>query len=590
MSPRLAVLGIVLAAVAGLAGLVAWAPDYLGAQGFPLDDAWIHAVYGRALARSGMLAYNPGLPATGSTAPLWSALVALPHLLAAGAGVVLWIKLAGFACHMLTALVLFAALRDGTPADVWSAAGGALVAAHPDLVSASVSGMEVPLATLAAASTLYVAARAGALASAAVAACAFLVRPELAVVSLSVPVLLYDGRRGSGDGRVRCAVAGRRIAGAAAGIAVAGALLAARNWAVSGWPLPATFYAKVGHGPPLLDAVRFGFAGLLGQLPLTDSLLLLGASLGIAALMLRTSAAAGAAVAAAAFISGLLFCATSFALIAPIDAQAFYHQRYVLPALPLLIAALPVLLHAALRRSLPARSAAAAATAIVLLFAGLLVRSAPQRFAHLANDARNIDDVQVALGRHLAGADPHDVVWVVDAGAVRYFGNAFVVDMLGLNTPELLGADAQAFLDAHPPRWVELVATWSALRVAPEATAAGVIFEPSTPYTVTGFPDMARHRLVGCAASDAPARFGVRGRVFAVACEPLPGTFRSPGLRAGARCAARATDAVSVDVDARPSAPLSVHPVRSATSRAAPLPPRQADHRETGDVDPVERR
>lgn len=259
---------------------------------------------------------------------------------------------------------------------------------------------------------------------------------------------------------------------------------------------------------------------MLRQLPITESLLLLAAAFGIAAVVLRTSAARGLRLAAAGFIAGVAFCAISFALIAPIDAHAFYHQRYVLPALPLLIGPLPLLLHEALARSLPARHATAAAAAIVLVFAGLLVRSAPERFAHLANDARNIDDVQVALGRYLAAAGPHDVVWAVDAGAVRYFGNAFVVDMLGLNTPELLGAHAQAFLDAHPPRWIELVPTWSALRGAPETAAAGVVFAPSTPYTVTGFPDMARHRLVGCTAAGPAARFGVRGRVFAVACEP----------------------------------------------------------------------
>jgi hypothetical protein len=526
MSDRLAVLVIVLAALAGLAGLVIWAPDYLTAQGFPLDDAWIHAVYGREAARSGMLAYNPGVAATGSTAPLWSAVVAVPHLLAGGADVVLWIKLAGFTFHLLTALILFGALRAGAPADErWSVAGAALVAGHPDLVSGSVSGMEVPLATLAAVSVLYVAGRAGAVANAAVAAFAFLVRPELAVVSLSVPFLLRGGPGAAvpaPGSRARCTFhfAMRGTAGAAAGTATAFALLAARNWAVSGWPLPATFYAKVGHGPPLLDALRLGFEGLLRQLPITNSLLLLGATLGIAAVVLRTSAARAVCVAAAGFIGGLLFCLTSFALIAPIDAAAFYHQRYVLPALPLLIGTLPSLLHEALVRSLPARHAAAAAVLIVLVLAGLLVRSAPRRFAHLASDTRNIDDVQVALGHHLAAADPGDVVWAVDAGAVRYFGNAFVVDMLGLNTHELLTADAQAFLDTHPPRWIELVPTWSALRSELPSASVGVVFEPSTPYTVTGFPDMARHRLVGCEAASAPARLGVRGRVFTVACEP----------------------------------------------------------------------
>ena len=43
------------AAVCGLAALQIAAPAYLFGQGFPLDDAWIHAVYARELARSGVL-------------------------------------------------------------------------------------------------------------------------------------------------------------------------------------------------------------------------------------------------------------------------------------------------------------------------------------------------------------------------------------------------------------------------------------------------------------------------------------------------------------------------------------------------------
>ena len=61
------------------------APRYLLQQGFPLDDAWIHAVYAREVARNGTLAYNPGVPATGETAPLW-ALGTRSHLPSADGG------------------------------------------------------------------------------------------------------------------------------------------------------------------------------------------------------------------------------------------------------------------------------------------------------------------------------------------------------------------------------------------------------------------------------------------------------------------------------------------------------------------------
>ncbi|HSB35228.1 MAG TPA: hypothetical protein VLH41_00020, partial [Thermoanaerobaculia bacterium] len=71
-----------LLALAAVGGLMAWGSDYLLLRGLPLDDAWIHAVYGRELARSGSLAYNPGEPMTGETAPLWAVVVAVAHLVA----------------------------------------------------------------------------------------------------------------------------------------------------------------------------------------------------------------------------------------------------------------------------------------------------------------------------------------------------------------------------------------------------------------------------------------------------------------------------------------------------------------------------
>ncbi len=51
-----------------------------GFSGFPLDDAWIHQTYARNLARSGQLAFIPGVPSAGSTAPLWSLLLSLGYL------------------------------------------------------------------------------------------------------------------------------------------------------------------------------------------------------------------------------------------------------------------------------------------------------------------------------------------------------------------------------------------------------------------------------------------------------------------------------------------------------------------------------
>ena len=110
-----------------------------------------------------------------------------------------------------------------------------------------------------------------------------------------------------------------------------------------------------------------------------------------------------------------------------------------------------------------------------------MVVDGPRRYRQLENDARNIDDIQVALGKSLAGGASDQSVWAVDAGAVRYFGTPFVVDLLGLNTDALLGLDAQGFLDRHPPRFIEVVPGWSALDETSQRRLRGTLFAPPSP-------------------------------------------------------------------------------------------------------------
>jgi len=79
LTSHLSPLTFLLAVIAGLfyLALAAWG----GYVGFPLDDAWIHQTYARNLAVSSQLAFVPGQPSAGSTAPLWSLLLSLGYLL-----------------------------------------------------------------------------------------------------------------------------------------------------------------------------------------------------------------------------------------------------------------------------------------------------------------------------------------------------------------------------------------------------------------------------------------------------------------------------------------------------------------------------
>jgi hypothetical protein len=216
-------------------------------------------------------------------------------------------------------------------------------------------------------------------------------------------------------------------------------------------------------------------------------------------LVLRRASGPAERAAGAVCLTGLLLCAVSFALIRPNDPLAFYFQRYVLPAVALLIGALPVVILAFVAQ-LPPRAMVIARTVLVVVLAAVVIRASPARYQHLTNDAQNIDDVQVAMGRALASAAPHQNVWIVDAGAPRFFGNAFVVDLMGLNTPEML-QDPQAYLNSRSPSYVDLFRGWSSIdadRVFPQQS-----FQTTTPYTVTSSQAMHQHVLVRCAPEGA---------------------------------------------------------------------------------------
>ncbi len=73
--------GIALIALASVMAYVGLTRVALGQLGFPLDDAWIHQTYARNLVELGRWAFVPGEPSAGSTAPLWTILLALAHLL-----------------------------------------------------------------------------------------------------------------------------------------------------------------------------------------------------------------------------------------------------------------------------------------------------------------------------------------------------------------------------------------------------------------------------------------------------------------------------------------------------------------------------
>ena len=501
-------------AAAAFAAVHLLAPLYLFHQGFPLDDSWIHAVYAREWARTGLLAYNPGVPATGETSILWALLLGILYKIGGSPSALVLTKIVGFLLHAAAAVTIGFALAPLFGARrwlVWTAA--ALVAAYPNLVVASVSGMEVPFATLVIAVAVFASIRGRTILLAVLGAIAIGARPEVPVIVAAFPFLFRmpsNPRRALLDS----------VAAVAGGVCALG-LLAIRNHAISGRLLPATFYAKANSGSLLnLRLQEVGFGDLLGSMPLLGVPLVLAAGVAIALLLLTRAGRDDAERAAAAlFLSGIIFSVVLFALIPPIDPASFYHQRYLLPGVFAIVTSMPLLIDAVLTRW--AVNAAPIARAIVVFaFAAILAAAWPARAERLANDTRNIDDVQVAFGKALSSYPATDVVWAVDAGAIRFFGAPFVVDTIGLNTPAILDDDRQQYLDRHEPRFLDYFPSWSEVSNDAHATLRSQTFETSTPYTVAMNRFMRSHVLVYCEPPGLTGLMIVRGRALRFRCAP----------------------------------------------------------------------
>ena len=146
--PRLPLRALLLlaGAVACLRYLLAEIARLKGGLGFPLDDSWIHLQFARNLAAGAGLSYNPGELVTGSTAPLWTALLAVLFVLPGS--VVVWTKLLGIVLYLAGIDATWRLARElGVGRGLATLAAG-LTLSTSWLVWAALSGMEVPLFVL----------------------------------------------------------------------------------------------------------------------------------------------------------------------------------------------------------------------------------------------------------------------------------------------------------------------------------------------------------------------------------------------------------------------------------------------------------
>lgn len=505
-------------------------------RGFPLDDAWIHMVYGLSLSEGGGFSYNAGSAGSGATSPLWAVVAALAHLVVGGGPsmyAATTFKVLGVASHALSAAMAAHLARMTSPAPSQRLGGviaGMIVAVCPVLAFAAVSGMEVSLTSALLLGALAAAAKKRPVATAVWTGLALSARPEAIVLLPFVTLLVARGHAPMSSIR-----RGALAFGGALALPAAWSL---RNLVATGMLVPSTIYAKaLPKQLSTLHTIRTALFTMLGEIRPMGTVV--GWLLVVTAIVLAARKARavwkgddeddGVLVAAA---GALVALAWTLGLCVHTDFYTprwFYFLRYVLPPLPLvLVCAVTVASH--LGGVIATRVTPRAGRGFVAL-AGIAATSweisgTSEMRAAYAHDVDGIDAVQVAVGRFLQkNLPPSAVVWSPDAGAIRYFGRQRVVDLEKLNTPDLVAHhEVKA---GWEPNAVVLIVPYGD-RAAFDDGAPHIVFEAPTNWSERPIPKdwpgaMPTQVVVACPA----------GRAVEVR--------RGAKLTAHARCAAEAS-------------------------------------------------
>jgi hypothetical protein len=435
----------------------------LGLDGFPLDDSWIHFHLARNVTEGHGFAYNPGVPVSSSTAPLWT--LVLAGLFKAGGVYPGWAKVAGIAAA-LSAAWLARRLTLAWTGDAALGLTAALVTAwSAPMVWGALSGMEVTLAALLVTAALVALVERRATTSAALVGLAVLARPESILL---VPLLWLAGPLTA----KRSAIA----------LGLPAALLlpwVAFNLRTSGTPLPATAAAKIEGGlVGLLQGARESASVAFLSRPwqferewiawLASVNVLLPVLIlpGLWVLWRR----GGRAWALPASI--LLLHPLGMALLAPYRGPAFQEGRYSIQLLPLAIVVAVSALLALAPQGRGQGEGWFRRVAMVLLLAASLASLGPGATRY-AWAVQNIDAMQVSLGRWVQAHTPPDSRLALnDVGAIAYLGRREVIDVMGLVTPAIIPyrRDGEAgvlrFLERACPDYLIVFPAWFPALVA----------------------------------------------------------------------------------------------------------------------------
>ncbi len=440
-----------------LAVALLWSLLYIATVdgGFPLDDSWIHQVYGRNLAETGLWSFVPGVPSAASTSPLYTVLLSVGYRL--NIPYALW-------THGLGVLALWGAgvlasrmVERLLPRPRYlSLLGGLAVISAWHLIWAAVSGMETMLFSLWTLALLLLAWRelderspatrdliSRGVIFGACAAFTTLTRPEGIVLTglIGLAFLLL---------RPQKSLSAVLVYGVAAGVAF---LLVMSpylvfNLQLTGGLLPDTAAAKQAQSAPLLQA-SYPVRLMNMIIPLTaggQAFLLPGVIWFIWRILResRHDRQRWLLLLTVVWVIGLI------ALYAARLPAYYQHGRYVIPALPAFIVAGvigTVWLVQAARSSLIGR--VLTRTVAFAAVPGFIAFAFPLGANIYRQDVRIINEEMVAAAHWIQdNLPPDELLAIHDIGAVGYFAPRRMIDLAGLVSPEVV-----PFILDEEPLW-----------------------------------------------------------------------------------------------------------------------------------------
>jgi hypothetical protein len=451
-----------LACLLYLAGEV-YARHHLG---FPLDDSFIHLQFARNLATGHGLSYNPGQLVTGSTAPLWTALLALLFLLPGN--VVLWVKVLGVALYLAGVDATRRLATELGLSPGLATLAGALTLATGPLVWSALSGMEIPLFVLLSlwGTILHLRERAAPdrpPLSLPVLALSILARPEgvlLVLVALLDRLLVFSRPGGEPTGlgplarpRLRLIAVGLGLAAAA----IAGSFLFYR--VAGGSFLPTTFAVKGSGLQRYLPDLQYLYV-VLGILWKPQPWMLLLAFGGVVRLVANLGTPGDRGLLPALWTLALPL---GYSLMSPLGHGliAGNFGRYYVPLFPFVIL-LGLLGLESAARVLPDLLGGSRGTRLPwgLLFSVVLlwptVSGLLEGAGRYVQNVANVDDGDVRAALWLRPRLPADALLAVnDIGALKYLLPNPVVDLVGISSPDLRREVADDLARGRARSWEE---------------------------------------------------------------------------------------------------------------------------------------